>query len=133
MRIENHAAREGGLDFEDRVDAFGRNVETGGVREQERGIEVVEDGEVDLARAAAGGIDDERGGDAVTAGQIALKQIQPLLFGGGSGGRGVLEEAAYVEVREHFLLDAAEDVGQVDFSGIGKAGHARSAYGARRG
>lgn len=129
VRVEDYAAREGGLNFEDRVDAFGGDVKAGGVREQERRIEIIKDGEVDLAGAAAGGVDDEGGSGAVTAGEIALKQIEPMLFGGGTGGGGVLEEAAEVEASEHFLLDAAEDGGEIDFSGIGKACHARPGYG----
>src|SRR5689334_6501564 len=48
-------AGEGRLDFEYGVDAFGGQVESRGVREQGRRIEVVEDGDVDLAGAAAGG------------------------------------------------------------------------------
>lgn len=43
---------DGGLDFEDGVDAFGGQVESGFVREEGRGIEVVEDRNIDLARAA---------------------------------------------------------------------------------
>ena len=45
--------RDGGLDFEDGVDAFGGQVESGFMREERRRIEVVEDGDVDLAGTAA--------------------------------------------------------------------------------
>jgi hypothetical protein len=41
------------FDLEDGVDGFGRDVEAGGVREEERGIEAVVDGDVDLAGAVA--------------------------------------------------------------------------------
>ena len=58
-------AGEGRLDFEDGVDAFGGDVDSGGVGEEQGGIELVEDGDVDLAGAAAGGIDDEGGRGAV--------------------------------------------------------------------
>jgi|SRR5579863_3316844 len=46
-------ARERGLDLEDRVDAFGGDVKAGGVGKQERRVEIVEDGDIDLTRAAA--------------------------------------------------------------------------------
>ena len=57
-------------------------------------MELVEDGDVDLAGAAAGGVDDEGGGGAVGFGEIAVEHFEPVMFGGGSGGGGVLEEAA---------------------------------------
>jgi len=88
-------AGESRLDFEDGVDAFGGDVDSGGVGEEQGGMELVEDGDVDLAGAAAGGIDDEGGGGAVGLGEIAVKHFQPEVFGGGSGGGGVFEEAAY--------------------------------------
>jgi hypothetical protein len=88
-------SRESRLDFEDGVDAFGGDVDSGGVGEEQGGMELVEDGDVDLAGAAAGGIDDECGGGAVGLGEIAVKHFQPEVFGGGSGGGGVFEEAAY--------------------------------------
>ena len=75
-------AGEGRFDFEDGVDALGGKVESGGVREQGRRIEVVEDGDVDLAGAAAGGIDDEGGGGSVTLGEIAIEKLEPVMFGG---------------------------------------------------
>ena len=116
-------AGEGRLDLEHGVDAFGGQVESRGVREQRRRIEVVEDGDVDLAGAAAGGVDYEGGGGSVALGEIAIEKLEPVMLGGGSGGGSVFEEAADGELREHFLLDAAEDFGEVDLAGVGSAGH----------
>ena len=45
------------------------------------------------------------------------------MLGGGSGGGCVFEEAADGELGEHFLLNAAEDFGEVDLAGVGSAGH----------
>ena len=92
-------AGEGRLDFEDGVDAFGGDVDSGGVGEEHGGIQVVEDGDVDLAGAAAEGIDDEGGRGAVGFGEIALEHFEPVMFGGGSGGGGVLEGVADGELR----------------------------------
>jgi hypothetical protein len=99
-------AREGGLDFENGVDAFGGDVHAGAVREQGRGMERVEDGEVDLARADSMRVEDEGGGGVETLGQIAFKQLLPVMFGGGSSGRGVLERASDVKLGQHFVLDS---------------------------
>ena len=40
------------------------------------------------------GIDDEGGRGAVGFGEIAVENFEPVMFGGGSGGGGVLEGAA---------------------------------------
>jgi len=45
------------------------------------------------------------------------------MFGGGSGGGGVLEEAADGELGEHLLLHSVENFGEVDLAGVGSAGH----------
>lgn len=90
------------------------------MREEERRVEIVEDGDVDLAGARAVGIDDEGGGGTVTLGEIAVEEIEPVVFGCGSGGGGVLEEAADGELGEHFVLDAAEHLGEVDLAGVGE-------------
>ena len=47
-----------------------------------------------------------------------------MMFGGGTGGGGVLEQAAHGELGEHFQLDPAKYFGKVDLAGIGVAGHA---------
>jgi len=39
-----------------------------------------------------------------------------MMLGGGSGGRGVLEEAADGELREHLMLDATKHFGEVDLA-----------------
>jgi hypothetical protein len=116
-------ARKGGLDLEDRVDAFRGNVEAGGVREEKRRIKIVENGDIDLTGAAALRVDDKSGRGAVALGEIAVKQFEPVMFGGGSGGGGVLEKAADGELGEHLLLDAVKHLGEVDLAGIGWAGH----------
>jgi hypothetical protein len=66
-------AGKGRFDFEYGVDAFGGQMESRGMREQRRRIEVVEDGNVDLAGAMAGGVDYEGGGGSVTLGEIAIE------------------------------------------------------------
>jgi hypothetical protein len=45
------------------------------------------------------------------------------MFGGGSGGGGVFEEAADGELGQHFLLDAMEDFGEVEVGGVGVSRH----------
>jgi len=94
------------------------------VREQERGIEVIEDCDVDLAGAAAGGIDYEGWGGSVAAGEIAVEELEPVVLGGGSGGGGVLEQAADGELGQHLALDAAEDFAEVELSGVVGSRHA---------
>ena len=116
-------AGEGRFDFEHGVHAFGGQVESGGMRKERRRIEVVEDGDVDLAGAVAGGVDYKGGGGSVTLGEIAIEKLEPVMLGGCSGGGCVLKESADGELGEHFLLDAAEDVGEVDLAGVGSAGH----------
>ncbi len=121
--ILNPLARKGGLDLENRVDALGGDVKAGGVREQQRRVEIIEDGDIDLAGAAAERVDDEGGRGSVTLGEIAIEQCEPMIFGGGSGGGGMLEEAADSELGEHLLLDAVEHFGEVDLAGVGSARH----------
>src|SRR6185437_3659834 len=103
-------------DFKDGVDAFGGDMDSGGVGEEQGGIELVKDGEVDLAGAAAEGIDDEGGGGALGFGEIAAKHFEPVTFGGGSGGGGVLEGVADGKLGEHFVLDAEENFGEVEMA-----------------
>ncbi len=45
------------------------------------------------------------------------------MLGGVTRCRRVFEESIDGELREHFLLHAAEDFGEVDMAGIGSAGH----------
>jgi hypothetical protein len=68
-------------------------VDAGRVRKHGRCIEVVEDGDVDLAGAAAGGVDYECGRGAVSLGQVAIEKLEPVMLGSGSGAGGVFEEA----------------------------------------
>ncbi len=82
---------------------------------------MIENGDVDLARAAAVGIDDEGGGGAVALGEIAVEEAEPVMLGGGAGGRGMLKETADGEIGEHLLLDAVEDFGEVEMAGVGQA------------
>jgi hypothetical protein len=112
-------AREGGLDLEDGVDALGGDVKSGGVRKQERRVEIIEDGDIDLTRAAAERVDDEGGRGSVTLGEIAIKQFEPVMFGSGAGRGGVFEEAADGELGKHLLLHAMKDFSKVDLAGVG--------------
>jgi hypothetical protein len=68
-------------------------MEAGFVGEQDRRIQVIEDGDVDLAGAAAFGIDDESGGGGVALGEIAGENIEPVALGGRAGGGGVFEKS----------------------------------------
>jgi hypothetical protein len=71
--IANEALVEILLDFEDGVDAFGGDVESGGIGKQERRVEVVVYGDVDLAAAPAIGVDDESAGSPIALGEIAIQ------------------------------------------------------------
>jgi|SRR5579872_2194620 len=115
-------AGEGRFNFEHGVDAFGGQVESRGVREQRRCVEVVEDGDVDLTGTATGGVDYECGGGSVTLGEVAIEKLKPVLLGGVTHCRRMFEESTDGELREHFLLDTAEDLGEVDMAGVGWAG-----------
>ncbi len=46
-----------------------------------------------------------------------------MLFGRGSGGRGVFKEAAHRKLSEHFVLNTMEDFGEVDLAGVGFGWH----------
>jgi hypothetical protein len=111
------------FDLEDGVDGFGRDVEAGGVREEEWGVEAVVDGDVDLAAAAAVGVDDKGAGGAVTLGEIACEEVEPVLLGDGAAGGGLLEELAGGEVGEHLSLHVEEEVAEAHAAGVGRAGH----------
>ena len=121
--VEDPLGGEGLFDFEDGVDAFGRDVRAGIVVKEQRRIEVIVDGDVDLSAAMAAGIDDESAGGAVALGQIAIEQVEPVLFGGGSAGSGVLEDLARGEIGEHLLLNVEEDPAEIDAAGIGVLAH----------
>lgn len=121
--VAEELLRDSGFDFKDGVDTFDGNVETGVVREQRRGIEVVKNGDIDLTGSMAVGIDDECGGGPVALGKMALEESQPVLLGGGPGCGGMLEHTSYGELGEHLDLDPAEDLGEVDLAGVRFAWH----------
>ncbi len=110
------------LHFEDGVDALDGNVDTGGVRKDGRGIQLVINRDVDLAGALALGIDDEGGRGSVALGQISREEVEPLKLRCCPVGGGVFKEADGGEAREHFVLNAAEDFGDIDLSGVGHGG-----------
>ncbi len=112
-----------GLDLENGVDALGRQVQAHVEGEERRGVETVEDDQVELAGAAAERIEDEGGRGAVALGEVALEQLTPLMFGSGSGSGGVLDQTDSGELGEHLVLDAAKDFGEIDVPGIGSAWH----------
>ena len=89
---------DGGFDFEDGVDGLDGDVDSGGVGEEWWGEDVVVDGVVDLAGAAAGGIDDEGGGCSVALGEVVGEEFDPEVFGGGAVGGGVFEDATDGEI-----------------------------------
>lgn len=123
--VSQPLAGDGGFDFEDGVDAFGGDVQARGMWEQQGRIEIVKDGDVDLAAAAAIGVDYEGGGGAVALGEIAVKEVDPMLFGGGAVGSGMFEDSAGGEVRKHLMLDAEEDLAEIDAAGVFVGAHAR--------
>ena len=47
-----------------------------------------------------------------------MEELEPVLLGGGSGGGGVLEQAADGELGQHLALHAAEDFAEVELSGV---------------
>ncbi|MEO8050964.1 MAG: hypothetical protein ABI833_11160 [Acidobacteriota bacterium] len=121
--IAEPLAGEGGLNFEDGVDAFSGDVNSRSVGEEDGRVELVEDGDVDLAGAAAVAIDDKGRGGAVGLREIAIEHFEPVMFGGGSGSGGVFEGASDGELGEHFTLDAEEDGGKIEMAGVGCAWH----------
>jgi hypothetical protein len=46
-----------------------------------------------------------------------------VALGGGSGGRGVLEESTHGEIGKHLALHAGEDLGEIELARVGLAGH----------
>ncbi len=124
------------LDFENRVDTFGRDVQAAGVREKTRRVEPIVDGNVDLTAAPAVGVYDEGTRGAIALGQVARKEVEPVALGDRAAGRGVLEQLADGEMREHFALDVQEDAAQVDLAGAPMTPHGsrvRGGYAAGRG
>src|ERR1700690_87958 len=119
------------LDLEDGVNAFGGNVESGGGGGQEGGGGGVVDGDVDLAGAAAVGIDDEGAGGAVAVGKIAVQKTEPMLLGDGAGGGGMFKKLSGGEVGKHLLLDPVEHAAEVNFAGVGVASHESTICGVR--
>src|ERR1043166_108963 len=109
---------KGLLDFEDCVDAFGGDVRFGVVVEEQRGVEKIVNGDINLAAAVAIGVQDEGAGGAVSLGQIAVEKIDPVLLGGSAAGGGMLEDVAGGEIGEHLLLRAEEDVAQIDAAAV---------------
>ena len=74
-------------------------------------------------------VEDESGSGAVALRQVAFEETDPVVLGGGSGGGGVFEHAAHGQIREHLLLDAAEDFGEIELSGVRFARHMDRAKG----
>lgn len=52
-----------------------------------------------------------------------MEEIDPVLFGRGAGGGGVLEESSDGHLGEHFLLDSQENFGEIEAAGIGRTRH----------
>ena len=106
------------LHLDDGVDALGRDQKAGVEGEDERGVEAVVDGDVDLAAAVAGGVHDEGTGGAVALGQVTVEEPQPAELAGGSAGAGMLQRAADLQMRQHAALDVKEDLAEVDAAGV---------------
>ena len=94
--------------------------------EEQGGIEAVVDRYVDLIAAPPVSVDDERAGGTVTLGKMAVEEIDPVLFGCGSAGGGMLEDATSGEIGEHLFLRMQEDPMQVDAMAVLGLAHARS-------
>lgn len=86
-------------------------------------MQFVVDGNVDLAGAAACGVDDEGGRGAIAAGEILVEEVEPLMLGCGAVGGSMLEQSAGSELCEHLRFDAAEDFAEVEFAGVGEPRH----------
>src|SRR6516225_5805957 len=93
------AGRKGVLHFEYCIDTLGGNVDSGVVIEEERGVDLVVKGYIDLAAPIAVGVDDESVRRAISGRQIAVEKFYPRLFGGVAAGGGVLEDVAGGEAR----------------------------------
>ena len=114
---------EGLLDLEDGVDALGGDVGAGVVVKEQGGIEVVVDGDVDLAAAGAVGVDNEGAGGAVALGQVVVEEVEPVLLGGGAAGGGMLKDLAGREIGEHLALEVEKDLMEVDATAVGVFAH----------
>ena len=102
---------------------FDGDVIAGGVREEQgRGV-VVEDGEIDLAGALASGVDDEDGGGGEAFGEVAIEEVAPDLLSRVASGGAVFEGLGDSEIGKEALLDAGEDFGEVELSGVGGSRH----------
>ncbi len=108
------------------ADGFDGDMVACGVGKEQGRVEVVEDGEVDLLGALASGVDDEGGGGGEALGEIAGEEVAPKLFGGVARSGGVFEGAADGEVGKEALLNSAEDLGEVELSGVRVAAHRSS-------
>ncbi len=71
---------------------------------EQRGIEMIVDGNIDLAAAAAIGVYNEGAGGAVALREVAVKKVNPAALGGGSASGRMLEDRAGGKVGEHLLL-----------------------------
>jgi hypothetical protein len=110
--------------FKYRIDAFGGNVEPARARwEYQRGVEPVEDGNVDLAAAPAVGVHDEGAGDLIALRQVAGEQVDPMAFGYRAAGAGLLEQFAPRQVGQHLFLGLKEHAAQLDAAGAGVRSH----------
>jgi hypothetical protein len=105
--VSHQLAGEGLLDFEDGVDALSGDVQPGVVREDQRGVQVVVNGDIELAATSSVGVDDEGGRGAV---EIAAEQIHPTLLASGAAGAAMLEGFADRQAGEHLFLNAQEDI-----------------------
>ena len=93
------------------------------MRKQGRGIQIVEDGDIDLTRTVTRVVDYKCGCRSIALGQVAIEKLEPVMFSRRSGSGSVFEEATDGELSEHFFLYSAEDFGEVDLAGVGSAWH----------
>ncbi len=122
-RVPEPLFGDGRFDFEHGAYGFNGYMVAGGVGEEWRAMQVVIYGDIDLAGAAAGGVDDEGGRGSVARGQVVGEEVEPQVFIGGAGGGGMFERMGDGDVGEEAGLNSAEHLVKVEVGGVDVAGH----------
>jgi hypothetical protein len=93
------------------------------MREKQRRESPIIDRNIDLPTAIAVSIDDEGTRSAVTGGQIAVEEVDPMVLGGGSADCRVLEQFSDRQTGQHLVLDVKEHFTKIDFAAVLFARH----------